>query len=509
MRTAYTGWINCALVVILGIILALFALACGRTALPHGQWVGVLTVWLTSGIVVLAACLAGASSLLRSDRRWVLAIGSLFVATRLLWITAVSVEQVSDFRTYHRLAIRLGSTAPLGTVSTDVLLRPWGYPLLLAAVYSATGPDESVGQVVNVALGLTTLVLLFLLTRAVFGQLAARVATALMLVWPAQLFFTGVLASEHLGVVFATAAALCLVGGTADTRSAWWTFAAAGGLSLAGYIVRPPLIVLLPVALLAVSFCRLTPRRRVAAAGTVLLTFVAGDWAYRATMEKLYGVSPSRSGAFNLLMGTNADSVGHWNEADCQWFADHESFEEANRRAWREAARRIAADPLGFLTLMARKPVRTWSGEGFAVAWTLDLGRTTERPRLRAAYAYCRSFHLLILILATIGCFLSLRKYAGPAASILAAIILAAVFLHAVTEAQERYHFVFSPFLLAFAGACGAGLWGLRKRAVDSSFQAGTGAGEASARATLPATHDARSARDACLTSGDGDLKSK
>jgi hypothetical protein len=138
VRTAYTGWINRALVGILGIILALFALASGRTALPHGQWVGVLAVWLASGIVVIAACLAGASSLLRSDRRWVLAIGSLFVATRLLWIAAVSVEQLSDFRTYHHLAIRLGSTEPLGTVGTNDLLRPWGYPLVLAGVYSAT-----------------------------------------------------------------------------------------------------------------------------------------------------------------------------------------------------------------------------------------------------------------------------------------------------------------------------------------------------------------------------------
>lgn len=453
-----------ALVVGLGIVLALFALASAREALPSGRWVGALLAWLVTGGVVASVSLLGRTKLLQSDRRLLALVGVLFVVSRLAWVWAVPIEQVSDFRTYHDLAVRLAEAEPLGAVTYNDVLRPWGYPFALAGAYSLVGPRVFVGQMANVVFGLMTLVLLFRLTSAVFGRLAARVAVALMLAWPAQLLFTSVLASEHLGALLGLAAVVCLTPRRDDAGSRWWRFAAAGGLIVAANAVRPPLIILLPIGLVCALANRLPARRRVAAAGALLATFVAGYLSYGVATERVYGASPSRSGAFNALMGTDFEWVGHWNPDDARRFAAHDSLEEANRWAWREAARRVADNPLGFVRLMVRKSLRTWAREEFALVWTLESARQTDPTLVEAVRNWCLSFHLLILVLAALGCLLPRCRVSSAGAAQLAGILLAAVLLHALTEAQDRYHYVFSPLLLACAGAGLAGLVGRHAR---------------------------------------------
>jgi hypothetical protein len=300
--------------------------------------------------------------------------------------------------------------------------------------------------------------LLFKLTRVAFGQLAARVAAALMLAWPSQLFFTSVLATEHLGMLLGLAAVLCLAQRRDGASPQWWCFAAAGVLIVAGHAARPPLIILLPIGLIGALAYRLPLPRKLMGPGALLVTFFAAYWSYGAVLQGVYGASPSRSGAFNVLMGTNFEWVGYWNSDDAGAFTAHDSLDEANRYAWREAARRVADNPLGFAGLMVRKSVRTWAREEFGVVWTLESARQTDAGLVRAAHYWCLSFHLLVLVLAAIGCLAPRCRITSAGAAQLAGIVLVAVLLHAVTEAQDRYHYVFSPILLAFAGAGVAGL---------------------------------------------------
>src|SRR5262249_31099047 len=155
----------------------------------------------------------------RTPRALLLVLTAL-VVSRALWIALVPTQPIDDFAWYHDTASRLASGAYRAPRWPSCsLLSAWGYPLFLARIYARLGSSLLVAALCNLVLGAGAAGLLFLLAQRLFGAPTALLAALLFALWPGQLMFTSVVASEHLAVVLELAALLLLAVGLAP-RSA-------------------------------------------------------------------------------------------------------------------------------------------------------------------------------------------------------------------------------------------------------------------------------------------------
>ncbi len=152
--------------------------------------------------------------------RWLLAIGLVALAVRVVYVVVVlrDYQPVSDALHYHSLAAQVGDGRglvhdfPFGRPHATAF-RPPLYPVVLGGVYAITGARLGVAQAVNVVLGTGVVVLAALLAWRLAGRTAGVVTGLLAAVYPPLLFNDGAPLSEPLGLLVLLATMLLLVDG--------------------------------------------------------------------------------------------------------------------------------------------------------------------------------------------------------------------------------------------------------------------------------------------------------
>ncbi len=76
--------------------------------------------------------------------------------------------------------------------------RPIGYPLFLALFYKIFGPNLWVADTVNLLLFLVSAYLVFLMTKAIFSEPVALLATLIYCIYPISIYSIALLTDEHL-----------------------------------------------------------------------------------------------------------------------------------------------------------------------------------------------------------------------------------------------------------------------------------------------------------------------
>jgi hypothetical protein len=383
----------------------------------------------------------------------------VFVLSRLAVIALVPTEPVSDFRSYYSLAGLMAEGEPLPSPEQSLLFFSWGYPLALAPWFALLGKSVLLAQLLNVAAGAVAVLLLYPLARHVGGPGVGRCAALLFVFWPAQLFLTPVLASEHLSLVLSLAYLLCVIAVINGSRKAGAAVLAGVCVGL-GCAVRPALGITVPIGLMLIGFGTGARWRRLVFMGLLLAGFAGAQGGYRGLLAKVYQRTPPTVAWWNLLAGTNQEKRGMWNEEDADKFFAFPTLEESNRFARREIYRRVTSDPIGNLNLIRRKLKLLWGDNYYGVYWsTRKLGESQTSawlsPHLGRLFAWSQVCHLAALALCAFGVLRFARHPHGYAATLLLMLILSGTALHAVFEAQSRYSYVFSIGMLVFA-ACGA-----------------------------------------------------
>jgi hypothetical protein len=194
---------------ILAITIALFLL--GRLS-PHLERIGEIPFWSTLLMV--------------------------YFVSRLLWLINIPTLPTSDFYYYYKVAceVALGK----GLVDPVTLYQNgWGYQLFLGGFFHIFGCDVTVGKVINVVLNLLTLPLFYLLASRFGGRLVGRWAVILFTLWPVNILFSSVLATEHLALpLFSWVLVRRRVAGS--VRNPWLSTVICG--FRAGIIVRPAIV---------------------------------------------------------------------------------------------------------------------------------------------------------------------------------------------------------------------------------------------------------------------------
>ena len=161
---------------------------------------------------------------------------------------------MSDHATYSELAQKLARGEPYYTSGTYAYWPP-GYPFFLAAGYWLFGVHPWVIGLGNLVLYVGTALVTWKLGKMISGESAARIATALIAVWP-NLVMSSSLAKKELLLVFLIPTALLfyLVASSSRSRRRSTLFSFSSGASLGAACLTQASLMLFPAAFLLYEY---------------------------------------------------------------------------------------------------------------------------------------------------------------------------------------------------------------------------------------------------------------
>ena len=386
-------------------------------------------------------------------RRTFVVILIIGFALRLAWALVVPVQPISDSSAYDELAWNLAFTGRYAwNNGTLTAYWPVGTSFIYSLPFRLFGHHYGVPVALNLAAGTTILALVMAVARRWLSPLAALVAGALYALWPSQIEFTTILASE---LHFQLAVLLAMWAAFAPWPRSWLLKGAITGLCLAAAsYIRPlaiPLVILLPAALIWSR--RVTARELGAftATAAIVMALCIAPWTLRN--ERVLGapVLISTNGPPVMWMGNNPDATGAYIPLPHE--VDGMSEVERSKVLGSRARRFIIGHPGQFAILFLRKLAVTHERETIGVVWNQEalesrIGSTGTLAAKALSTAYWLA--MLVLALGGVGLVLARERWRGL---IHPALLLWGYFavLHAITLGADRYHFPSIPYIAMLA----------------------------------------------------------
>ena len=193
---------------------------------------------------------------------WVLIILFTGLVLRVLWWGYAQPVPVSDFETYHRLAVSLFEHQQLGDPQPTAYRLP-GFPIFLAAMMMIS-PSVEWLSLANVFLSTLLIFLVYRLAFLLTGETqVSLLAAAICALNPTFIFYSPVLASEHLYVaLLLSSLLLLLVDPLQKSGIRMWRFILAGILYGAAILTRGDGLSYLPLIMIVAYFSvKVSPHR--------------------------------------------------------------------------------------------------------------------------------------------------------------------------------------------------------------------------------------------------------
>ncbi len=396
---------------------------------------------------------SGADLAKESARRGLYAALLAAVLLRLAWAALVPVIPVSDSLAYDTFANNLAAGDGFGWKRGEpsAFFAP-GAAFVYAAIYYMVGHSYTPIVALHILVSAATIALVWKLTGEWFGPRAATSSAWLLAVWPSQIMFVTVLATELL---FNVLLVMALWIWTRESLRIWTRGLLTGPVFALAALVRPHAL-LLPV-LFALGGV-LGQRQRVGAiglaaiAGVVMMSLIL-PWSVRN--ERVFGERVLIAANFgaNLWMGNNPQSSGEYMPIpdDVRRLDSVQRDKELRRRA----VEYILAEPVRFVKLSAARLVTTHARETINVAWNIEgIKRTFGEKVLTPFKALGSAYWYVVLLAAVAGAVLLLRRDGILRTAFHPTVLLWTYFavVHAVIVAQDRYHFIAIPLIAALAG---------------------------------------------------------
>jgi 4-amino-4-deoxy-L-arabinose transferase-like glycosyltransferase len=396
-------------------------------------------------------------------------------ALRLIWAVLVPLQPTSDGQAYDELAWNLASTGSYAW-NTGRLTAYWpvGTPFIYSLPFRLFGHAFAPLAAMNVLAGTAVLAMIVTVAKEWVPRPAALAAGALYAVWPSQIEFVSVLASE---LYFNLAVLLAMWAAFASPFRSWLVRGVVAGLFLAAAsFIRPvalPLVAILPVTLIWTRRTRLKDLAAFTAAAAVVMALCIAPWALRN--ERVFGerVLISTNGRPVTWMGNNPAATGEY----VPYPADVEGLNEVQRsHVLAQRARDFMLHhPVTTVELALKKLVLTHDRETIGIVWNEEqLAPAIGPTGILAAKLVSTFYWLAVLALAIAGAIMVLirdrwRGLIHPA--LLTWAYFAA--LHAITLANDRYHMPSIPFIATLAGLAASALLSRWRASREPSSSAG------------------------------------
>jgi 4-amino-4-deoxy-L-arabinose transferase-like glycosyltransferase len=385
-----------------------------------------------------------------------MAILLLAAVLRIAWAIAVPVDPVSDCAIYDQFArsIVAGHGYGFGPGDLNAFWSP-GVAFALAGFYAVFGEGGLAVVLLNLLVALGSIALVWDLGRRWFSPLAGTTAATLLALWPSQIQFTTVPASEWLFNMLVLLAVWIWTLADGSLRRSL-AFAAIAGVVLAAATFTRPLALLLPPLLLAERLVRTGQWTRSMAMAAIAMTLTIGlliPWGARNQREFGQFVLVSANSGANLWMGNNPDSKGGYMDRP-------ERPEGFNQVQWdkelqRQSVAFIRANPGRFLSLCARRLVILHDRETIGVVWNGPALETRYGPRILGPLKAASSLYWYIALAGgAVGAIVLLRRARWRAIVAPPVLLLWGYFIgvHVVIVGMDRYHIPAIPWIALAAG---------------------------------------------------------
>lgn len=371
------------------------------------------------------------------------------LALRLLWLWLIPVVPLSDSVMYHEFAKSIshgnGYAFPAGNLTA---YWPVGTPAIYALLYSVFGESFHVITVFNLVVGILTLVLMMSLARLWFNEPTAYIVGILYAIWPSQIQFTTILASETIFNVFVLLGLFFWYRPKQNTLLYW----ALGSVFFVAATYVRPIALLIPFILIGLSFLRgfnFKQLLRSTVVALITMTILITPWAVRN--YNLFGevVLISTNGGPVFWMGNNPDSKGEYMP-----LPEDLVFESETDRAdyfKSEAIKYIKEEPGIFAKRLAKRFVDYYRSENIGVNWNIaGIKQQGFEQAVVPLKLISTAFWILLVILAVYGAIKLIRNdgfYNTLTMTPIFALIAYNTALHTIIASGDRYHFPIIPFI--------------------------------------------------------------
>lgn len=426
----------------------------------------------TAALLLLGRWFAG----LRSGTPALAVIVALAVILRLVWISAVDTQPLSDFADMHGAAL----LAAAGDFSfgTNAYFSRWtyqiGFAMFEAGLIKLFGSSLMVLKVANVLLQAGTAIVLYKAGERCFGRSAGLAAALLYALYIPLIMMCSVLTNQHVSTFLYMLGMYVLVSRRLAGRWDWLWLALCvglghlmrpmGGFFMAGVVVYAVLF-LLPPRLRNREWLSIPAKIAAVVAVYWLIQFGAG-LALNTTGITPYPLA-NREPYWKWMVGLNPETNGGWSYADSV-YAESFPIGEARDQAERELLLERLADKDQLLSLLVSKTKRMWGAADDAPMWSLPEG---SDPEFRLALVRAeRVQYVATALLGLLAVLLMAVRGARQEGALYLLLLLGYAALHIGIEVQTRYRFDVLPYVLLFAGAgvAGAAEWRRRKTSVSA-----------------------------------------
>ncbi len=295
---------------------------------------------------------------------WLAAILLLALALRaLVWWLAPHGEWLGDEREYYSAAAILADGRGLAFFDQSIWLRPPLYIAGLAALFRLFGPGVVPVWIVQVALGLATIALVYLLSSLWHERRAvARVAAIFCALYLPFAVYARLLLSETL---FTFLIVLAFVALTRHARGGGWLPLIVAGGAFGGAIltrgIALPFLAALPLWALALRERRrpLSWRDGIARSAVVIgvALLVIAPWTARNALAYGRLIPVETTGGYNFWLGALRGQNTGQIDATLREIPNHGDRQSV---AWARGWEVVRADPLGYLSKSAREAADLW-----------------------------------------------------------------------------------------------------------------------------------------------------
>lgn len=377
---------------------------------------------------------------------------------RLGWVIFSPALPVSDFRTFHGLALRLAKGMGYVTGNgTPTAFRPPGYPAFLAVIYWLTNNSLLAAKLMNVLLSTLVCWLTYLLAHKIFGKKIAILSAFIIALFPSQILYTSLLATENLFTPLLLGSTFFFLVHLQDRRLVYLLLA--GGLLGLSAMARPTSLLTPGIWLLFMIWRKYSLRKSLLTITILSLAtlLVITPWIVRNALVMDAFIPTATEGGVGFFCGYNEKADGHYDPYArrlVNQIGDELNLNEVEREelAYRLAFEFIRENPHKVILLAPLNLFHLFRDDVSGVVWNfVETTRPLSQMLWYILVGIAQFYYMGVMLLAIVGFF---HWYDFPDDGwygLLVANLLYRICFHLFFVGDDRYHHSVMPIVAIFA----------------------------------------------------------
>jgi len=377
---------------------------------------------------------------------------------RLSWVIFSPALPVSDFQTFHTLALRLAHG--LGYVTAagkPTAFRPPGYPFFISLIYRITGDSLFAAKVSNAVLSTLTCLFTYILADRVFGKKIAMIAALVIGFLPSHILYTSLLATENLFTPVLLASSVCFLMYLQDNRNIYLLLS--GVLLGISSLVRPTSLLLPGTWFIFMLWKKYSLKRSLAVitALSAMIVVTMSPWIIRNAIVMKAFIPVATEGGVGFFCGYNEKADGHYDPYARRLvdkIGDERGLNEVERDklAYKLAFEFIRRHPYKVILLAPLNIFHLFRDDVSGVVWNFA---NTTRPLPKILWyvlvGISQLYYTIMMIIAAIS-FFHWRVFPKNGwYSLLLANLAHRIGFHLFFVGDDRYHHSIMPIIAIFA----------------------------------------------------------